>query len=113
MRHSAGSARDKHSQNARRRFDLAGLLRCSKPGVVGSTLGGKRESDSPESRSDECGQSLWAARAERSGARTPSLQCHRTLLAAASIIFPAESDAFLIEGQQAVIGNGYAMGVAT
>jgi hypothetical protein len=40
-------------------------------------------------------------------------QCHLALLAAAGIILPAESDAFLIEGQQAVIGNGHAMGVAT
>jgi len=40
-------------------------------------------------------------------------QCHLTLLAPAGIILPAESDAFLIEGQQAVIGNGHAMGVAT
>ena len=29
------------------------------------------------------------------------------------VILPAESDAFLIEGQQAVIGNGHAMSVAT
>src|SRR5215469_11509785 len=40
-------------------------------------------------------------------------QSHRALLAAAGIILPAESDVFLIEGQQAVIGNGHAMGVAT
>lgn len=41
----AGSARDKHSQNARRWLQIARLLRCSKPGVVGSTLAGKRESE--------------------------------------------------------------------
>jgi hypothetical protein len=40
-------------------------------------------------------------------------QCHLALLATAGIILPAESDAFLIEGKQAVIGNGHAMGVAT
>jgi hypothetical protein len=83
MRHSVGSARDKHSGSTRRRFRRGPLSCYSKPAVVGSTPGGKPESDSPESRSDECGQSLWAARAERSGARTPSLSassdfaCHR------------------------------------
>jgi len=40
-------------------------------------------------------------------------QSHLSLLAAAGIILPAESDAFLIEGQQAVIGNGHPMGIAT
>src|SRR5579859_4236161 len=40
-------------------------------------------------------------------------QCHLALLAPAGIILPAEGDAFLIEGQQAVIGDGHAMGVTT
>ena len=40
-------------------------------------------------------------------------QRHLTLLATVGVILPAESHAFLIEGQQAVIGDGYAMGVAT
>ena len=35
------------------------------------------------------------------------------LLATVGIVLPPESDAFLIKGQQAVIGNGHAMGVAT
>ena len=37
---------------------------------------------------------------------------HLALLATVGVILPAESDALLIEGQQAVIGNGHAMGVA-
>ena len=35
------------------------------------------------------------------------------MLAAVGIILPAESHVLLIEGQQAVIGNGHAMGIAT
>src|SRR5215469_14881096 len=73
MRHSVGSARDKHSWSTRQRFQLALRLRCSEPEVVGSTLGGKLESDSPESQSDGCARNPWAARGERSDARTPSL----------------------------------------
>lgn len=38
---------------------------------------------------------------------------HLTLLATAGVILPAEGDAFLFEGQQAMIGNGHAMGVTT
>src|SRR5262249_20967773 len=73
MRHSVGSARDKHRQRAGRGFQLAVLLRYSKPAVVGSTADEKPESDSPESQSGGCEQSLWAVRAKRSDARTPSL----------------------------------------
>jgi hypothetical protein len=40
-------------------------------------------------------------------------QRHLTMSASAGIILPTESHALLIEGQQAVIGNGYAMGLAT
>src|ERR1051325_1744980 len=40
-------------------------------------------------------------------------QRHLALLATAGIILPAESDALLIKGQQAVIGNGHTMRVAT
>jgi hypothetical protein len=40
-----------------------------------------------------------------------SQQCHLTLLAAVSIVLPAESNAFAIERQQTVIGNGDAMRV--
>ena len=38
---------------------------------------------------------------------------HFTLLAAAGVILPAESHVLLLEGQQAMIGNSHAMGVAT
>jgi hypothetical protein len=41
------------------------------------------------------------------------IQGHLTLLATAGVILPAEGHAFLFEGQQAMIGNGHAMGVAT
>ena len=37
---------------------------------------------------------------------------HLALLATVGVILPAESDALLVEGQQAMIGNGHAMGVA-
>ena len=37
---------------------------------------------------------------------------HDALLAAMGIVFPAKADALSVEGQQAVIGNGDAMGVA-
>ena len=37
---------------------------------------------------------------------------HLALFAAVGVILPAESDALLFEGQQAMIGNGHAMGVA-
>ena len=37
---------------------------------------------------------------------------HDALLAAMGIVFPAQADALSVEGQQAVIGNGDAMGVA-
>jgi hypothetical protein len=40
-------------------------------------------------------------------------ESHLTLLATAGVILPAEGDAFLFEGQQAMIGNGHAMGVTT
>ena len=38
---------------------------------------------------------------------------HLALLATVGVILPAEGDALLFEGQQAMIGNGHAMGVAT
>ena len=38
---------------------------------------------------------------------------HCAGLATVGVILPAESHALLVEGQQAVIGNGHAMGVAT
>src|SRR5262249_62047978 len=41
MRHSVGNARDKDSRSALRRFQIAPLVRFSKPAVVGSTPGGK------------------------------------------------------------------------
>ena len=37
---------------------------------------------------------------------------HLALLATVGIVLPAKGDALLIEGQQAMIGNGHAMGVA-
>ena len=33
------------------------------------------------------------------------------MLAALGVILPAKGDAFMVEGQQAMIGNGHAMGV--
>ena len=39
-------------------------------------------------------------------------KCHLALLAAVGVILPAKGDALLVEGQQAMIGNGHAMGVA-
>jgi len=38
---------------------------------------------------------------------------HCARLATVGVILPAKSDAFLLAGQQAMIGNGQAMGVAT
>jgi len=38
---------------------------------------------------------------------------HRAELATVGVVLPAESHALLLEGQQAMIGNGHAMGVAT
>ncbi len=38
---------------------------------------------------------------------------HCAGLATVGVILPAESHALLVEGQQAMIGNGHAMGVAT
>jgi len=40
-------------------------------------------------------------------------QGHVALFAAVGVILPTKSDALLVEGQQAMIGNGHAMGVAT
>ena len=40
-------------------------------------------------------------------------QGHLTLLAAVGVILPAEGDALSFKGQQSMIGNGHAMGVAT
>ena len=37
---------------------------------------------------------------------------HLGLLAAVGVILPAKGDALLLEGQQAMIGDGHAMGVA-
>ena len=37
---------------------------------------------------------------------------HRALLAAVGVILPTKSNALLVEGQQAMIGNRPAMGVA-
>ena len=37
---------------------------------------------------------------------------HLALLATVSIILPAKGDELLVEGQQAMIGNRHAMGVA-
>jgi len=34
------------------------------------------------------------------------------MLATVGVILPAKGDAFLVEGQQAMIGDGHAMGVA-
>ena len=39
-------------------------------------------------------------------------ECHLALFAAVGVILPAKGDALLVEGQQAMIGNGHAMGVA-
>ena len=39
-------------------------------------------------------------------------QSHHALLVAVGVILPAEGDAFSVEGQQAMIGDGDAMGVA-
>ena len=36
---------------------------------------------------------------------------HLALLATVGIVLPAKGDTLLIEGQQAMIGNGHAMGV--
>ena len=49
---------------------------------------------------------------EESAQELHCVQGHDALLAAVSIILVAEGNAFLVEGQQAVIGNGDAMGVA-
>ncbi len=38
-------------------------------------------------------------------------KCHLALLATVGVILPAKGDALLVEGQQAMIGNGHAMGV--
>jgi hypothetical protein len=40
------------------------------------------------------------------------VKSHDALLAAMGIVLPAKADALSVEGQQAVIGNGDAMGVA-
>src|SRR5437899_11723212 len=40
-------------------------------------------------------------------------QYHLTLLATVGVILPTKSDLLLLEGQQAMIGDGHAMGVAT
>ena len=37
---------------------------------------------------------------------------HRSLLATVGIILPVESDLIIVEGHEAVIGDGHAMGVA-
>jgi len=39
-------------------------------------------------------------------------QRHLTLLAAVGVILPAKGNALLVEGQQTMIGDGHAMGVA-
>lgn len=41
-----------------------------------------------------------------------SSQSHIALLATVGVILPAESNSFLIESQQAMIGDGHTMGVA-
>ena len=41
-----------------------------------------------------------------------SAQGHLALLATVGVVLPAEGDVLLVEGQQAMIGNGHAMSVA-
>ena len=40
------------------------------------------------------------------------VKSHLALLTTVGVILPAKGDALLVEGQQAMIGNGHAMGVA-
>ena len=54
------------------------------------------------------GQHVQKEAAQELGGR----ERHLALLAAVGVILPAEGDALLVEGQQAMIGNGHAMGVA-
>ena len=63
-------------------------------------------------RSGGCARSLWAAHGGRSGAGTRWPQRHAALLAAMGIVLPAEGDALAVEAEQAVVGDGDAMGIA-
>src|SRR4029077_2427085 len=63
-------------------------------------------------RNGGCARSRLAKRGARIGAELDCVHGHDALLAAVSIILIAEGNALPVEGQQAVIGNGDAMGVA-
>jgi hypothetical protein len=72
MRRNAGNAREKNSRPGPRMFQFLAASSHRRPAGVGPTPDEKSESDSPESRSDGCAQSLWAARVERSDVKTRS-----------------------------------------
>ena len=104
---------------------------CQRGGLAAGVLGGGsgwRPSRASSFRASEGSGFGNGWRAARSGgcARSPlgstwrkkrrrnsiARQRHDALLAAMGVILIAEGDAFPVEGQQAVIGNGDAMGVA-
>ena len=57
-------------------------------------------------------KALWQHVEEEAAQELGGIESHDALLAAMGIILPAKADALSVEGQQAVIGNGHAMGVA-
>ncbi len=80
-------------------------LSCQRQAAASETVGEQPEmADAHEA----FGQHVEEEAAQKLGGR----QGHDALLAAVSIILIAEGNALPVEGQQAVIGNGDAMGVA-
>ena len=57
-------------------------------------------------------EAFWQHVEEEAAQELGGLERHDALLAAVGIVLPAKADALSVEGQQAVIGNGDAMGVA-
>jgi len=66
-----------------------------------------------ESRSNECAETLWEGHAAERGAELFMSERHRTALVAVRVILPAKSDLGVRHIEQAVIGNRYAMRVAS
>jgi transposase len=57
-------------------------------------------------------EALWQHMEEEAAQELRSVERHDALLSAVSIILPSEGDPFTIEAEQAMVGNGDAMGVA-
>ena len=79
---------------------------CQRQALASETVGEQPEmADAHEA----FGQHMEEEAAQELG----GIESHDALLAAMGIVLPAKADALSVEGQQAVIGNGDAMGIAS